>query len=121
MDILKHVDILDLITITVYNPNLLNPREIQVDLKAIEEGKHVVVDEDSLVKLNEILTEKCKEFKNIKDPKIRKYIEEFVGRMCSEWHRHGLLIIEDIPEAPEDPYEKIRKQGEEDARRKRSN
>jgi hypothetical protein len=110
MDIIKYVDILEFIDI-VLTINPLNPKDIEVNLEAVEKGKHVVVDADALKTLNGLLTNKCKEFE-ARDPKTKTYIKEFVAKMCSEWHRHGLLVIENIPDAEEDPYAAVRKQYE---------
>lgn len=108
MEVLKHVDILELITINVFRPNIYKAGDIHVELEALEKGKVVVVDEDELLKLNEALTNKCQEFNDAREPKVAKYIEEFVARMCSDWHRMGLLIIEDAPDTPDDPYKKAK-------------
>ena len=110
MSVINHVDILELIKIIVFRPNIYQAGAFQVELEALEKGKRVVVDEDELVKLNEILTHKSQQFDDARDPKITKYIEEFVARMCSEWHRMGLLMLEDIPNAPDDPYQKAKEQ-----------
>ena len=109
MQIMNHVDILELIKISVFRPNVYRPGEFQVSLEALEKGKQVVVDENALKSLNEILTQKCKEFDDARDPKVAKYIEEFVAKLCSDWHRIGLLVIDNMSEAPQDPYEKAKK------------
>jgi hypothetical protein len=110
MNILKHVDILSLIEITLINPNPMRPGQFEVQIDAIEKEKQVVIDSGALRAFNNILYEKCQQFDDARDPKVRTYIQEFVSRMCIEWHRNGLLIIEDIPEADEDPYAAVRKQ-----------
>jgi len=104
MQIMNHVDILELIKITVFRPNVYKPTEFQIDLQPLDQNKRVVVDSHELQSLNHILLEKCQQFDNARDPKVAKYMEEFVAKMCSEWHRMGLLILEDIPEAAKDPY-----------------
>lgn len=108
MDIMKHVDVLDLIKINVYRPNIFKPTEFQVDLECLEKDKQVVVDEDELQTLNRILTEKCREFEDARDPRVVGYIEEFVGKMCQEWHTAGLLVIEEIKDTPKDPYKEAK-------------
>jgi hypothetical protein len=105
MNIMKHVDVLDLIKINVFRPNVYQPGQLEVSLEALEKDKVVVIDEDELKRLNELLTDKCREFEDARDPKVTKYIEEFVARMCSEWHRLGLLEIEEVPEGSKDPYQ----------------
>lgn len=108
MQVMNHVDILELIKINVFRPNVYKAGDIQVELEALEKGKVVVVDEDEIKKLNEALTHKCKEFEDARDPKVANYIKEFVGRMCSDWHRMGLLVLEDAPTTPDDPYKKAK-------------
>ncbi len=110
VNILKNVEINELIKITVFNPNMYSAGQIAITLDAIEEGKRVVIDPDAAMKLNEILKERANnKFESIKDPKMKKDMEEFVARMCIEWHKNGLLIIEDIPDAPSDPFEEAKK------------
>jgi hypothetical protein len=107
-NILKHVDVSDLINIKIVRPNVKRPDLILVDITAIEKGKRVVIDETALQKFNQIITEKAGQF-SARDPKASDYIKEFAHKMCSGWHRSGLLIIEDIPEAIEDHYAEMRK------------
>ena len=107
MNIMKQVDVLELMKVNVCRSNVYEPGDIQVELEALEKGKVIVVDEDELKKLNEVLTDKCQSFE-ARDSKVNKYIEEFVARMCSEWHRMGLLVIEDVKEAPSDPYKEAK-------------
>ena len=110
MSVLNNVEILDLINIHVYNPNVFVPGEIRVDFQPIEKGKRVVIDSDAVKTLEEILKERANDkFDDARDPKVKKDIEEFVGRMCIEWHKSGLLLIEDVPDAPSDPYEQAKK------------
>jgi hypothetical protein len=111
--ILKHVDVLDLIKVEVFTPNIYKPGDIQVDLVALEKDKRVVIDDSALKSLNQTLYERCQQFEDARDPKVKEYIKEFVGRMCSEWHRNGLLEIEDIPEGVTDHYEDARRQARE--------
>ena len=106
MDIMKHVDVLDLVTVKLYMPR---PGFIAVDVRCHDEDKQVVFDPDALKKLNEVITEKVKGL-DPRHPNVGGYIKEFVGKMLSELYRSGLAVIEDIPESKEDPYEEIRKQ-----------
>jgi len=110
VDILKNVEINELLKIEVFNPNVYKRGEIQVSIEAVEKGKKVIIDEDASRTLEEILKERANNnFADVRDPKMKKDMEEFVARMCVEWHRNGLLIIEDIPDAPSDPYEAAKK------------
>lgn len=104
VEIMNHVDIAELVKVHVYRPNVYKPGILNVSLEPLEEGKRVIIDEDAKKTLDRVLTEKCQEFEDARDPKVAKYIEEFVSRMIIEWHRNGLMIIEDIPDAPDDPY-----------------
>ncbi len=61
--------------------------------------------------MNQRITEKARAM-DIRDPKLMRYIEEFVGRLISELGRHDLVILEDAPDSPDDPYAKVRKQYE---------
>jgi hypothetical protein len=108
-NIMKHVDILELMRIHVYRPNPFLPGAFQVDLESLDKTKQVVLDERASKKLNEIIVEKCKQFNDARDPRVTSYIEEFVAKMCSEWHRAGLLVLDDIPEASSDPYAEVKK------------
>ena len=109
VNILKNVEINELINIDVFNPNIYNTGAFEVNIEAVEKGKRVVIDTASMQKLGHILKERAnKNFESVRDPKMKKDMEEFVARMCIEWHKHGLLIIEDIPEAPSDPYEEAK-------------
>ena len=104
MNIINHVDILDLITIRVYNPNIYKPAEFAVDLSANEKGKVVVIDTSAKTIMNESVTKKAREFTSARDPKVKDLIREYVGRMCTELAKSGLLIIEKAPEKSEDPF-----------------
>ena len=108
MNIMDHVDVLDLIRINVIQPNIMDKGAFQIDLVALAPDKRVIVDPDALAVLEARLLEKTQEFKSIKDPRLVRYIKEFTGKMCSAWHRNGLLVLEDIPEASDDPYAAIR-------------
>ena len=108
MQIMNQVDILDLIKIIVYRPEMLKAGAFQVDLESLDKSKRVVLDEDAVKSLNEIITDKCQQFDDARDPKVAKYIEEFVAKMCSGWHRCGLLELEPIPDEPEDHYKRAK-------------
>lgn len=108
-DILKHVEINDLIDIQVFTPNVYKPGDIQVSIEAVEKGKQVIIDVDAARILGEVLKERANNnFENVRDPKMKKDMEEFVARMCVEWHKNGLLVIENVPDAQE-PYEEAKK------------
>jgi len=109
MQILKHVDVLDLIKIKVYNPSVYVPGAFAVEFEALEKGKVVVVDTNELQKLNRIVTERAQTFEDARDPKVKEFIKEFVGRMCSEWYKVGLLVIDEPSDAPVDHYEQAKK------------
>lgn len=113
MDIIKHVDILELIRIHVFRgePSRKDPLPYMVEIEPLDKTKKIVFDEKALEVLNRKLTEKAQTFEDGRDPRIKDYIQEFVGRMVSELARNGLVGLEDIGDAPEDPYAHIRKQG----------
>ena len=104
MQIMDHVDILDLIEIQVFRPNIYEVGAFEVSIEALDRTKNVVIDEDELKTLGPIITEKCREFKDAREQKVAEYIKEFVGRMCSEWHRVGLLVLDEVKEGHDDPY-----------------
>lgn len=109
VNILKNVEINELLRIEVFNTNIYDHGQIEINLEAVEKGKRVIIDEDASKKLGEILRDRANDkFDNTRDPKMKKDMEEFVARMCVEWHKNGLLIIEDIPDAPSDPYEEAK-------------
>lgn len=117
-NILKNVEINELIQIDVFNPVVWSPGQIEVSLQAVEKGKRVVVDPDAMETLGVVLKERANDkFESARDPKMKKDMEEFVARMCIEWHKNGMLIIEEIPDAPSDPYEEAKKAVEKLVRR----
>lgn len=109
-NILKHVDILDLVTITVFRgkptPGDLNP--LVVTLDPIDVSKRLEWDTDALKVLNKKLSDKMKD-SDVHNPNTITYIKEFAGKMLSELYKNGLVIISDIPDAPEDPYQAAKK------------
>jgi len=109
VNILKNVEINELLQIDIFNSNVYSPGQLEISIESVEKDKRVVIDEDASKKLCEILKHRANtKFENVRDPKMKKDMEEFVARMCIEWHKNGLLIIEDIPEAPSDPYEEAK-------------
>lgn len=110
IDILKSVDILDLIKVKVYKskPTSEDPSPVRVVIETIEKTKKVIFDESALDILNKKLSERVATM-SYYDPKTLGYIEEFAGRMVSELYRHGLVELEDIPEASGDPYGEVKK------------
>lgn len=105
------IDILDLINIEVYSgmPTQADPAPIRVEITALDKTKNVIIDTDALRVMNERITERAKTM-DIRDPKLKKYVEEFVGRLVSELGRHDLAVLEEAPDSPDDPYVKLRKQ-----------
>jgi hypothetical protein len=105
-NILKNVDIADLIVVNVYKgkPQVGDPNPFIVAVDPIDQTKKVVFDESSLKVLNARLTEKLKDADST-NPNTVQYIKEFATKMVSEFYKNGLLEIVDIPDSPEDPYE----------------
>jgi len=109
--LLKNIDILDLIRIHVYKerPRKNDAAPIGVNIECVEKGKKIVFDEKSLKALNEQATIQAAKF-DIRDQNVLNYVEEFVARMVSAFHKNGLVEIVDIPDSPDDPYANIRKE-----------
>lgn len=109
-DLLNNVDFLDRVRIHVF-PGKPHPGDLypfRVEVQSLDESKRVIFDEAALKKMNQILTEKASQF-HPNDPRVRGYLEEFVGRLITELYRNGLCDLEDLPDQPDDPYEKLRK------------
>lgn len=109
-NLLDNVGFLDRVRIHVY-PGKPNPGDnypFRVEFESLDNTKKVVFDESSLKRMNEILTEKASQF-HPTDPRLRGYIEEFVGRLTTELYRNGLVALEEIPDAPDDPYASVKK------------
>jgi hypothetical protein len=104
MNILNHVNIAEMVTITATRAP--NSAKFEVSIVPLSAHQRLVFDEKALATLNEKLTEKAAQFE-ARDPRAKKYIEEFVARMLPEFQRVGLLEIENIPES-EDPYKEIK-------------
>lgn len=109
-NILKNVDFLDLVRIHVYpgQPHPTDRHPFRIEFESVDKTKRVVFDESSIRKMNEILTEKASQF-HPSDPRVRGYLEEFAGRLASELYRNGLVELDDIPDAPDDPYTQAKK------------
>lgn len=103
-DILKNVDILSLVDVQIFQTH---PGFFDVSFYCHDKTKQLVFDESALQTLNHKLSEKMAGL-NARDPNTRGYIEEFVGRMLVEMHRHGLCAIDDVKDAQEDPYAHLR-------------
>ena len=104
--IMKHVDILELIRIHVFR--IPNTPKFEVEIECIERDKNLVFDEDALRVMNHKITEKAAQFE-ARDPRAKNYIEEFVARLTSELHRNGLVELEEVPESAPDPYADMRR------------
>lgn len=107
---LKNVEVTDLVRIHVLE-GMSTPQDrlpYQVIVEPIDDTQRVVFDDGALKVLNDRITDKVQQFENGRDPRVIKYIEEFVARMISELYRNGLMILEDLPESPEDPYAAVR-------------
>lgn len=111
VNILTNVDISDLITVNVYKGNPLpgDPCPLTVTVDPIDQTKRVVFDTDALKTMNAKLTEKIRG-SDPKNPNTAQYIKEYVTKMVSGFYKNGLLIIEDMPEAPDDPYKEAKAQ-----------
>lgn len=107
---LKHVDILDLVVVNIFKgkPSLQDPNPIVVAIDPIDPEKRVVFDPDALKVLNNKLTEKIRGSDST-NPNTIQYVKEFAGKMVSALYKNGLVLIEDIPDAAEDPYAAARK------------
>lgn len=110
-NILKHVDILDLVVINIFKgkPTLHDPNPYVVAIDPIDATKRVVFDTDALKVLNAKLTEKIRGTDSTQ-PNTIQFIKEFAGKMLSGLYRNGLVAIEDLPPAKEDHYAEARKQ-----------
>jgi hypothetical protein len=89
-------------------PSREDPVPYRIFVEAIEKGKRVVFDSDALRVFNHRLTENAQRFDDGRDPRVKTYLEEFASKMISELARNGLIIIEDLPDASDDPYAAVR-------------
>lgn len=109
-NILKNVDISDLVVVNVFkgtpSPQDKNPFVVTVD--PIDQTKKVAFDTSALKVLNTRLNDKIRGA-NSQDPNTVGYIKEFVTKMVSEFYRNGLIEIVDLDEAPEDHYADAKK------------
>lgn len=112
MDIIKNVDILELIRIHVFQgePTREDPMPYRVMIESLDQSKKVVFDEKALSIMNDKLTERAQLFEDGRDPRVTDYIQEYVSRMVSELHRNGLVELQEIGDVKEDPYASVRKQ-----------
>jgi hypothetical protein len=109
-NLLKHVDILDLVTINIFKGPVSkeDPNPLVVSIDPLDRSQRVVFDDGALKVMNEKLTEKLAD-KDARDSNTIEYLKEFVGRFVSELYRNGLCLIEDIPEGNADPYAEAKK------------
>jgi hypothetical protein len=109
-DVLKHVSILDLLVVNVFRgmPSKEDPYPLAISIDPLEQTKRFVIDESAQKVLNQKLTEKL-QGSDPRNPNTIEYAKEFVSKMLEELHRSGLCLIEDMPEASEDPYDFVRK------------
>lgn len=106
VNIMNHVNVSEMLNVIATRiPNTAN---FVVDIVCLDKTQRVVIDSSALKTMNEKITEKASQFE-ARDPKAKKWIEEFVSRMLPELQRVGLMEIEDIPESPEDPYAEFKK------------
>jgi len=113
MQVMTHVDILDLVKINVFKgtPTPIDPNPIRISIDPIDRNKNLVFDDGALNVLNRKMAEFVIERGlSIKEETTFRYVEEFVGRMLSELHKNGLVLLEEAPDAPEDPYKDVRSQ-----------
>jgi hypothetical protein len=110
MGILKNVDISELIRIHVFRdkPTPQDKMPYRVVVESLEKDKRVVFDPDALKVLNQKVTENAQRFDDGRDPRVAEYIKEFISKMISELHRNGLVVLENIPDGPEDHYASLR-------------
>lgn len=119
MEILKHVDILDLIRVHVLPERFYDRHtgKFTVLLESVDPHKQVVIDEKASATLNEEVVKRASTFE-ARDPRAAKFIEEFVSRMVSELYRNGLVVLEDVQDAPSDPYQAAKEQIQMHSRRR---
>lgn len=100
----KHVDPVDLLRARVVQ---LAPGHLSVAFECIQPDKKLIFDSTALKTLNNKITEKVAGM-NYKDQKVVMYIEEFAMKAVAALYKNGLCAFEDIPEAENDPYKKLR-------------
>jgi hypothetical protein len=108
---MKNIEFLDLVNIVVTRgiPTAIDPCPVIVSFDPIDKEKNIVFDEDALKTMNNKITERMiKMGLNVRDPNVFEYIKEFAGRLAAELYRNGLIEFEDVKDAPEDPYAKVR-------------
>ena len=91
-NIIKNVDILDLVEIKVIQ---IMPGDFQIMIDCLEKDKQLVFDPKALERLNNLATEKSKSLTS-NHPNTIPFIKEFVGRMVSEMHKSGLCALDDV-------------------------
>jgi len=113
-DALKNVDILDLVTIEVYdvvsktNMGTLQST-IEVQVVPLDTTKNFVIDEKAKWTMEGKVMERINSM-NPQDVRTKGYVKEFVGRMISELYRSELCFLEDASlDSIADHYADLRK------------
>lgn len=104
IDILKHVEFKDLVTVHVTR----HAGHFHVDIVPLDPAKRFVIDEKAKETMEEELLKRTS-ILEARDPKAKEYMEEFTVKLCTELYKHKLCGFEDIPDSPEDPYSDLRK------------
>ncbi len=104
-DIMNHVDILDQVKVIVTQPM---PGNFAISFEPYDVTKQVIIDSSAHEAMNQQITEKAGG-RSAKDPNTVEYIKEFAGKLLSELFRTQLAILEEIKDAPKDPYESFRR------------
>jgi len=105
VNIMNKVDFCDLVDVRVVH---IGHGHIQVFYEPIDRTKNVVVDPNALREINNQITKRTIG-KDPRDPKVLKYIEEFVSKLTSELYRNGLVELDNAKEGKSDPYSDLRK------------
>jgi len=112
LNIKGKVSFLDLVDIHVSRgvPTPGNLFPLTVSFTPHDRTKNVIFDEKALKTLNHKVTERIREMRlKANDDRTYDYIREYVGRLSEELYKCDLVAFEEATEAPEDPYEEIRK------------
>ena len=107
VNVMKHVAFTDLVRVHVIEDR---PGHVSVEFECLEKGMQVEFDTGSLKELNARINEKIQSFahSDIPNAKIKEYVSEFVTRMAEALHKNGLVEINPIPDAADDPYADLR-------------
>ena len=107
-NILKNVDILDLVNIIVQRDYNSTIGKFNISIVPLDETKRFYIDSFSKKVLEDKILERTSNL-SVFDDKTKFAIQEFAGRYISEIYKHELCGLEDIPEAKDDPYADLRK------------